>query len=71
MTDMLCMLQMDSNRIIMGGHQEVLIDFDLSTATETKLVSFNQFQVVESFFSYGNLICNSYIVEALDQQFFV
>lgn len=38
MTDMVCMLQMASNRLIMGGHQEVLIDFDLDTATETKLV---------------------------------
>lgn len=39
MTDMVCMLQMASNRLIMGGHQEVLIDFDLATATETNLVS--------------------------------
>lgn len=39
MTDMVCMIQMASNRIIMGGHQELLIDFDLATATETKLVS--------------------------------
>lgn len=40
MTDMLCMIQMAPNRLIMGGHQEVIIDFDLATATETKLVSF-------------------------------
>lgn len=39
MTDMLCMIQMAPNRLIMGGHQEVIIDFDLATATETKLVS--------------------------------
>lgn len=38
MTDMVCMLQMAPNRLIMGGHQEVIIDFDLATATETKLV---------------------------------
>lgn len=38
MADMLCMIQMASNRLIMGGHQDVIIDFDLATATETKLV---------------------------------
>lgn len=40
MTDMLCMIQMAPNRLIMGGHQEVIIDFDLATATETKLVNY-------------------------------
>lgn len=38
MTDMVCMVQMSPNRLIMGGHQDVIIDFDLTTATETKLV---------------------------------
>ncbi|XP_031636125.1 PAN2-PAN3 deadenylation complex catalytic subunit PAN2 isoform X3 [Contarinia nasturtii] len=38
MTDMVCMIQMAPNRLIMGGHQEVIIDFDLATATETKLL---------------------------------
>lgn len=38
MTDMVCMIQMAPNRLILGGHQEVIIDFDLTTATETKLV---------------------------------
>lgn len=38
MNDMVCMIQMAPNRLIMGGHQEVIIDFDLATATETKLV---------------------------------
>lgn len=39
MTNMQCMIQMASDRIVMGGHQDELIDFDLTTATETKLVS--------------------------------
>lgn len=38
MTNMLCMLQMAPNRILMGGHQDELIDFDLATITESKLV---------------------------------
>lgn len=38
MSDMLCMIQMAPNRLVMGGHQEVIIDFDLATATETKSV---------------------------------
>lgn len=38
MTNMQCMIQMAPNRIVMGGHQDELIDFDLTTATETKLV---------------------------------
>lgn len=37
MTNMLCMLPMN-DRIILGGHQDELIDFDLRTITETKLV---------------------------------
>lgn len=37
MIDMLCMLQFNSNRIIMGGHQDDIIDFDLGTVTETNL----------------------------------
>lgn len=40
MTDMLCMLQMAPTRIIMGGLQDELIDFDLTTVTESKLVSY-------------------------------
>lgn len=38
MTNMQCMIQMAPDRIVMGGHQDELIDFDLTTATETKLV---------------------------------
>lgn len=39
MTDMVCMIQMAPNRLLMGGHQEVIVDFDLTTGTETKLVN--------------------------------
>lgn len=38
LTNMLCMLQMAPNRILMGGHQDELVDFDLATMTESKLV---------------------------------
>lgn len=37
MIDMQCMLQL-SNRLIIGGHQEDIIDLDLTTMTETKAV---------------------------------
>lgn len=50
MTNMLCMLQMAPNRIIMGGHQDMLIDFDLTTATETKLVSRLEMEKCSKFF---------------------
>lgn len=64
MTNMQCMIQMAPDRIVMGGHQDELIDFDLTTATETKLVrkssehifsartlvkSINQFLYLQSF----------------------
>lgn len=39
MTDMLCMIQMAPDRIVMGGHQDVIIDLDLNTFTETNAVS--------------------------------
>lgn len=39
MTDMLCMIQMAPDRIVMGGHQDVIIDLDLTTFTETNVVS--------------------------------
>lgn len=40
MNNMLCMLQIgnDPGRLLMGGHQEHIIDFDLATMTETGLV---------------------------------
>lgn len=38
MTDMLCMIQMAPDRIVMGGHQDVLVDLDLTTFTETNAV---------------------------------
>lgn len=39
MTDMVCMLQMSPTRVIMGGYQEELIDFDVPSITETKIES--------------------------------
>lgn len=39
MANMLCMLPLSPNRLIMGGHQEDIIDFDLNTVSETNLVS--------------------------------
>lgn len=54
MTNMLCMIQTAPDRIIMGGHQDELIDFDLTTATEKKLVcifycSFKQLTLIVDF----------------------
>lgn len=40
MIDLLCMLQMGPNRFVLGGHQDQLIDFDLTTVSEKTLVSF-------------------------------
>lgn len=37
MIDLLCMHQLAANRIIMGGHQDQLIDFDLEGCVETQL----------------------------------
>lgn len=62
MTDLVCMIQMAPNRIIMGGHQEVIIDFDLATATETKLVSSTFFRLFCHFqlnFRLLQLYCGS------------
>lgn len=39
MIDMQCMLQIAPNRILMGGHQEKIIDFNLTTGKETGYVS--------------------------------
>lgn len=50
MTDMVCMIQMAPNRLIMGGHQEVIIDFDLTTATETKLVMLKMVSNPQNYF---------------------
>lgn len=35
-----CMLNMGPDRLLIGGHQDQLIDFDLATFTETSTVSF-------------------------------
>lgn len=39
MSNMQSMVEVSPNRIVMGGHQDELIDFDLTTATETRRVS--------------------------------
>ncbi|XP_014488070.1 PREDICTED: PAB-dependent poly(A)-specific ribonuclease subunit PAN2 isoform X2 [Dinoponera quadriceps] len=38
MNDMQCMLQISPTRLLMGGHQEKIIDFNLTTGKETGLV---------------------------------
>lgn len=39
MINMQCMLQLAPNRLLIGGHQEDIIDLDLATMTESKSVS--------------------------------
>lgn len=39
MMDMQCLLIMDNNRIIMGGHQNKLVDFDLKRLKEVNQVN--------------------------------
>lgn len=38
MVNMQCMIQTAPGRLVMGGHQDELIDFDLATMRQTKLV---------------------------------
>lgn len=38
MNDMQCMLQISPNRLLMGGHQDKIIDFNLTRGKETGLV---------------------------------
>ena len=40
MIDMQCMLQISPTRLLMGGHQEKIIDFNLTRGKETGVVSF-------------------------------
>lgn len=39
MTEMQCMLQLSPSRLLMAGHQDKLIDFNMSVCKETSLVS--------------------------------
>lgn len=41
MVDMQCMLQISPTRMLMGGHQEKLIDFNLTRGKETGLVRYS------------------------------
>lgn len=73
MSDMVCMIQMAPNRLIMGGHQEVIVDFDLATATETKLVRFSN-KIFKFYMDLMKCCFNSVFsctVEVMDQLFFV
>lgn len=38
MNDMQCMLQISPTRLLMGGHQDKIIDFNLARGKETGLV---------------------------------
>ena len=60
MTDMICMLQMSPNRLIMGGLQTEIIDFDIPTLQQTQLVSFFVFFFTILIFQ-GNDIFKSFI----------
>lgn len=70
MADMVCMIQMAPNRLILGGHQEVIIDFDLAKATETKLVG--DFEM-RHFAPFAKLRFDNFFsctVEEMDQPYF-
>lgn len=45
MNDMQCMLQISPNRLLMGGHQDKIIDFNLTRGKETGLVRICQVEV--------------------------
>lgn len=42
MSDMQCMLQVSPERLLMAGHQDKMLDFNLSHCKEQELVSNNQ-----------------------------
>lgn len=53
MTNMLCMLPLAHNRLILGGHQDDIIDFDLTTVAETNLVRNERFKTFKKlYFSF-------------------
>lgn len=39
MNEMQCILQLSSSRFLLGGHQDKLVDFNLTTCKETTVVS--------------------------------
>lgn len=41
MTDMQCLFQVNSNKFLMGGHQDKLLELDLNKMAETVIVSLN------------------------------
>lgn len=45
MNDMQCMLQISPARLLMGGHQDKIIDFNLARGKETGLVRIYQLNV--------------------------
>lgn len=59
MSNMLCMLPLSQNRLIMGGHQEEIIDFDLTTVSETNLVSTSSYFRYCFFIFINILSCGS------------
>lgn len=45
MNDMQCMLQISPTRLLMGGHQDKIVDFNLTRGKETGLVRIYQLDV--------------------------
>lgn len=47
MTEMQCMLQLSPTRLLLAGHQDKLIDFNMSVCKETNLVSVLIFKLLQ------------------------
>lgn len=50
MSEMQCMLQMSPTRILMGGHRDKLIDFNLQICKETQVVSCAVCKIIKRIF---------------------